>query len=176
MGQVHDAGKVKPICAVTYGQSVSLEKALSELETILCSVEFRSRAFDFSFTEYYLTEMGRDLKKVFVSFTGLILPERLPDLKRQTNEIEAVWSAGGKRLVNLDPGYITTAKLVLASTKDFAHRLFLADGIYGDVQLQYRHGRFRTQPWTFPDYQTDLALDFFEEVRKGTYQELKKHG
>ena len=103
--------------------------------------------------------------KQFFSFIQTINPEKLPGIKIGTNRIEESWSELGKRKVNLDPGYLTGAKLVLASTKDFAHRIFLGDGIYGDLQLQFRHNKFWPEAWTFPDYQTELALDFFTRVR-----------
>jgi hypothetical protein len=77
--------------------------------------------------------------------------------------------------VNLDPGYITAAKLVLASTKDFAHRVYVGKGIYGDVQLRFRDDAFRPVEWTYPDYRTDLAIDFFQNVRQNFINE-EKHG
>ena len=119
--------------------------------------------------------MGSDLKKIFMCFTQLIHPGRLPEIKIETNRIEETWSRDNKRRVNIDPGYITGAKLVLASTKDFVHRIFLADGIYGDVQLQFRQNRFRIQKWTYPDYQTEMALTFFQKVRKKYVREEKEH-
>ena len=101
-----------------------------------------------------------------MSFKGLIHPEELPSLKHKTNRIETEWMKQGKRQINIDPGYITGAKLVLASTKDFAHRIFIGNGIYGDNHLRFIHGRFVDHPWTYPDYKTELVLRFFTEVRE----------
>ena len=100
-----------------------------------------SDAFDFTETDYYTATMGTGLKKQFVAFERLIDPAALADIKRQTNAWEAEYAALGRhaepRPLNLDPGYITPAKLVLASTKDHAHRLYLRDGIYAEVTLAY---------------------------------------
>ena len=165
MGMIRKVIPVKPVCAVTYGEANSVSKIIKQLEVILGPVEDRSQEVPFTFTSYYTDEMGKNLMKQFFSFTSSIHPENLPEIKRKTNELEESWSVQGKRQVNLDPGYLTGSKLVLASTKDFAHRIFLGEGIYGDLQLQFRHNKFWPEAWTFPDYQTDLALEFFSRVR-----------
>ena len=145
---------VKLICGVTYTAENDLHDLLSDLETVLGCIDDRSESFDF-----------RDLMP----------PEKLPSMKLRTNEIEDAWSKDGKRRVNLDPGYLTGAKLVLASAKDFAHRLFLSDGIYGDVQLQYARNRVNLQPWTYPDYQTETAIQFFDKIRQKYLVEVRQH-
>jgi hypothetical protein len=166
MGGVFPPIPVKPVCAVTFSSDFLLEDILREIESCTGEADLRSPVFDFNFTEYYSNEMGTRLKKAFVSFDKLMEPGRLPLMKIRTNELEGIWTRGGGRRVNLDPGYVTSAKLVLASTKDFAHRIFLDKGIYGDVQLQYRHGKWHPEAWTFPDYRTETALSFFESVRE----------
>lgn len=165
---------VKPICGLTYQETCDLERVLENVEADMGSIEDRSDAFPFSFTTYYEKEMGGHLYKCFLSFTRCIHPARLPELKIKSNSIERSWTTRGKRRINLDPGYITGAKLVLASTKDFAHRLFLSDGIYGDVQLQYAANRFNVQPWTYPDYRTDIAFEFFHRVRQKYLTEVRQ--
>jgi hypothetical protein len=165
MGTVSFPIPVKPVCAVTFSPDFLLDEILREIEPAAGQTDLRSPVFDFDFTEYYSSEMGGNLKKTYVSFDKLMDPGDLPALKIRTNELEAAWIRDGGRRVNLDPGYVTSAKLVLASTKDFAHRIFLGCGIYGDVQLQYRHGKWHPEAWTFPDYRTETALSFFETVR-----------
>ena len=166
MGTIRDIQPVKLICGLTFSEGIDLDRVIADMEDAFGTVEERSPVFEFTFTRYYREEMGDNLKKLFLSFSGLIHPGQLPSIKLKTNHIEQTWSVGGKRTINLDPGYIAGAKLVLASTKDFAHRVFLADGIYGDVQLQFRQNRFWSEKWTFPDYQTDEALAFFRRVRE----------
>ena len=165
MGTPSPPVPVKPVCSVTFSPTVGLEAVLSAIAPVAGEADLKSAVFDFNFTEYYSDEMGTDLKKIFISCRELMNPAGLVNLKLRTNELERVWASGGRRRVNLDPGYITSAKLVLASTKDFAHRIFLGGGIYGDVQLQYRHGSWHPEAWTFPDYRTETALSFFELVR-----------
>ena len=177
MAQIREVQRVKSVCGITFAQSVELEGILDAIAGIIGKVEQRCEVFEFDHTGYYAEEMGDGLRKVFASFQGLIHPGRLSEMKKKTtNELEAVWSEHERRKVNLDPGYVTMAKVVMASAKDFAHRVYIGDGIYGDVQLQYRDHGFRVQPWTFPDYQTQIALSFFEDVRKALYEEVKTHG
>jgi hypothetical protein len=169
---------VKPVCAVTLSMGLALGEALAALEPLMGAPEAVGRLFPFDFTDYYLGEMGPDLRKAFLSFGDRMDPDELPALKLGTNEIEGRWSSGGRRRVNLDPGYMTSAKLVLASTKDFAHRVYLGDGVYGDVQLQFRHGRWRPNAWTFPDYRTAEARAFFAAARDRLNQQERRmrHG
>ncbi|MBX3434244.1 MAG: DUF4416 family protein [Pirellulales bacterium] len=128
-----------------------------------------SLAFDFTETDYYAAEMGAELKKQFWAFESPLDPGRLPAVKRLTNEWEAEYAVRGThpepRPLNLDPGYVTLAKLVLASTKDHAHRIYLSDGIYAEVTLSYRDGRWQPMPWTYPDYRRDDFQDFLSQCR-----------
>lgn len=125
-----------------------------------------SEVMDFTFTGYYDKEMGAGIKRQFVSFTRLILPEQLPVIKLLTNKIEQDLALKGKRRVNIDPGYLSLAKVVLATTKDYSHRLYLEQGIYGEVTLTYARGKFSSFPWTYPDYQTQAYQQFFGEIRE----------
>ena len=86
-------------------------------------------------------------------------------IKHQSNKIEEKYSSNGKRLVNIDPGYIETPKLILATTKNYSHRIYLGEGIYGDVQLIWRGGCYQANPWTYPDYLEKSSLDFFTQAR-----------
>ena len=175
MGTVREPLCVKLICAVTFREETDIPRIRGDLENLFGPVEDQSPVFDFTFTRYYEGEMGAGLKKVFYSFTEPVKPEDLAGMKIHTQAAEAAWSEGGKRRVNLDPGYITGGKLVLASTKDFSHRIYLGRGIYGDVQLRFVRGRFLVSEWTYPDYQTDLAMAFFKKVRKHFVQQEKKY-
>jgi len=128
-----------------------------------------SPAFVFSETDYYEPTMGPGLRKVFFAFARLIDPARLVDLKLQTNAWEQEYAQRGKhpepRPLNLDPGYLCLGKLVLASTKDFCHRVYLERGIYAEVTLFYKHGRWEPHPWTFADYRRQDYQRFFSRCR-----------
>ena len=129
-----------------------------------------SEAFNFTETRYYTATMGPHLMKQFFVFERLIDPAKLSDVKLQTNDWEGDYSRLGRhaesRPLNLDPGYITPAKLVLASTKDHAHRLYLRDGIYAEVTLAYRDGHWQPLAWTYPDYRRDDYQQFFTQCRE----------
>jgi len=133
-------------------------------------IALSSDAFDFTETDYYAATMGTGLKKQFLAFERLVDPGALAGIKCQTNEWEAEYAALGKhvepRPLNLDPGYITPAKLVLASTKDHAHRIYLSEGIYAEVTLAYRQRRWQPLEWTYPDYRRDDYQQFFTECRE----------
>ena len=116
--------------------------------------------------------MGDELEKFFIIFTNLEPPDSLAEKKVQSNKIEEKYVTRGKRTINIDPGYISEAKVVLATTKNYVHRIYLASGIYGDVHLQFIDKTFRKQPWTYPDYQQDEIINLFNDVRKKYFKQL----
>ncbi len=130
----------------------------------------KSPVFEFTETDYYQASMGSELKKQFFVFQSPIDPGSLPDIKRKTNVWELECAAKGghddPRPLNLDPGYLTLAKLVLASTKDHAHRIYLRDGIYAEVTLNYRSGGWQPSDWTYPDYRREDFQQFFSQCRQ----------
>jgi len=96
----------------------------------------------------------------------LVRPESLPDVKHFTNHLEIELSRVGKRRVNLDPGLLSAERLVLATGKNYTHRIYLRDGIYADLTLLYEKGAYRTLPWTYPDYQDPSLLHFLGALRQ----------
>jgi hypothetical protein len=133
-------------------------------------VALASERFDFVETDYYQATMGDGLKKQFWAFERLVDPGDLPERKRTTNEWETLYAESHRgeepRPLNLDPGYITLGKLVLASTKDHCHRLYLGDGIYGEATLHYRDRAWRSSDWTYPDYRREDFQAFFSRCRQ----------
>ncbi len=125
--------------------------------------------FSFVDTAYYEPTMGPGIKKCFWAFERLIDPGEIVELKLQTNVWEAEYAKGRghdeSRPLNLDPGYLTPAKLVLASTKDHAHRLYLSRGIYAEVTLFYKDRRWQHRDWTFPDYRRADYQEYFSACR-----------
>jgi len=169
MGQIQSPEPVKLFVGMLSAYPGAFAEAEARLGHALGEVDLRSDLFAHEFTDYYRDEMGQPLLRYFISFEALILPERLVTIKRLANEIEADIASRGEwevvRPVNLDPGYVAPSKLILASVKDFSHRIYMADGIYAEVTLQYRRGVWAELPWTFPDYRTPEYHSFFTQVR-----------
>ncbi len=128
----------------------------------------------FDYTDYYAGEMGGPLFRRVVSFQQLVDPGDLPRIKRFTNEVESRLMEGGRRTVNIDPGYLTRERLVLATGKNFTHRIYVGDGIYADLTLIYERGGFRTLPWTYPDYGAERMRTLLETVRNRYLIDLKR--
>jgi hypothetical protein len=167
MGKIRNHPPVKLIVACTWSAGFGIDTVYRLLEERLSEIESTSGAFDFSrFTTYYKTEMGAALEKEFIVFSRPEPPEILPALKLWTNGVEEKFADDGKRRINLDPGYVCEAKLVLATTKDYTHRLYLGEGIFGDVHLVFQNHTFNTRLWTYPDYQQPAVIEFFNAVRE----------
>jgi hypothetical protein len=165
---------VKLICAVLFSPAVDLDKTIADLESLFGVIDNRSPVYNFTFTDYYYDEMGECLKKQFLSFEKPVMPDQLADIKNSTNKIETGYSANGKRTVNLDPGYLEESKLILASTKNYSHRIYLKDGIWAELTLSYASGKFVTHPWTYSDYQSELSHDFLNRVREIYISQLRE--
>jgi hypothetical protein len=166
MGRITKPQPVKLIIGFITADLEVMKQAEALLEKHFGQIDYASNILDFDKTDYYQEEMGPDLKRKFFSFQKLIQPETLPEIKLYTNKIEEQFSAtDGRRKINIDPGYITAAKLVLATTKDYQHRLYLGEGIFGEVTLRFKDGSFRSWEWTYPDYKTEQYIAVFNQIR-----------
>lgn len=204
MAQASKPPAVKLICGMISSYKELFDSAAAELSAVLGEIEFASSIMDFDFTQYYAQEMGSPLFRRFVAFAQPCNPEVLVEAKLATNRIEREFAArmarlspgapaavelarlAGKELpvpapirpINLDPGYIEASKLVLASMKNFSHRLYLGRGVYGEVTLMYHKTGWDAFAWTFPDYASGRYHEFLttvrERLREQTQQELPK--
>jgi hypothetical protein len=125
-----------------------------------------SPSIPWDYSSYYKDELGWPLFRQFIFFKNLIDPGILADVKLKTNEIEDALSSEGKRRINLDPGYLTLSNIVLASTKNYAHRIYLGKGIYGEVTLIYKDGTYNPYLYTYRDYHDKTYIDIFITVRE----------
>lgn len=166
MGRTTAPGPVKLFLAIMYASGTDLSMVLDRLTAAHGPIGHTCGPLAFDYSDYYAREMGTPLEKTYLIFTPLIDRGRLPDIKTATNEFEQEYAREGKRTLNLDPGYLAHDKLVLASTKDFFHRLYLRDGIYGEVTLSYRHGLFRYFSWTYADYREPELHEMLLQARK----------
>lgn len=162
----------------------ALDWALSRVQERWGRALLTSERFDHSETRYYESEMGAGLQKQFIvlqpSDTRFYDPARLAADKLESNDWERELAAASNyaepRPVNLDPGYLTLMKLVLASAKDRAHRIYLHDGIYAEECLYYLDHRWQARPWTYPDYQRDDFQAFFVQARELLKDQMSKEG
>jgi hypothetical protein len=151
-----------------------LQDLFRRLEKRFGTIDYTSETIDFTFTDYYLEEMGENIQRMFISFSKLIDPGLLPDIKITTNGIEDFFSVNGTRRINLDPGLLALSRFVLATTKENAHRIPLRQGIYGEITLIYRKNDFQVLPWTYPDYRTEAYRKILREIRDKYKQDLKQ--
>jgi hypothetical protein len=158
--------KVKLVAGFIYKDEAFFLKAREKLKKRFGKIDFESALLSFDYTDYYEAEMGKQLKRKFISFSRLIPIEDLYRIKLYTNRLEVKISAGKFRQVNIDPGYIDLAKLVLATTKDYAHRVFLRKGIFAEITLSFRGNSFSANDWTYPDYRSKEYIDIFNQIRK----------
>jgi hypothetical protein len=170
MAEACKSPAVKFICGMISGEVALFSRAIEALSAALGPVEALGEVVDFDFTHYYDAQMGSPLYRRFVSFAGPHRPDFLAEAKIRTNAIEAEFAAarcgaGPARPINLDVGYVELPKLILASMKNFSHRIYLRDGVYAEITLMFRHGRWEPLPWTFPDFRSGRYDAFLSSVR-----------
>lgn len=176
MGDIHTPLPVKLIVPMLSARIESFSRAESALAEHYGPLDCVSADLPFTYTDYYTPELGHGILRRFVAASGLIDPGELASIKVWTNDLEDSLREGGRRTVNLDPGYICGGKLVLATTKDQAHRVYLGQGIYAEVTLQYRRGAYRTLPWTYPDYASAEYHAVFTAIRSAYMAQLRATG
>ncbi len=166
MGQITQPPKALLFFGILRSPSVDFETLKCDLEKTFGAIVLKSDSFPFHETDYYRDEMGEELVRTWIGFDCLFEPNRLVDIKHECNCIENErYSISGRRMVNLDPGYLTLGKVVLASTKNNQHRLYLGRGIFGEATLRYRRKCFEPWEWTFSDYRRKEAEHFFIQLR-----------
>ena len=185
MGDIQPQRPVMLVCGMLVSQpwladaypATPCEEALADIrrrterelatEGFECLSAAVSSVIPFDTTHYYDEEMGPPILRQWVAFHPPVSPERLWLVKLVTNRIERqFFSRGGRRAVNLDPGYVEPSKLVLWSTKNHAHRIYQGDGIFAEITLTFRNRGFQPLTWTYPDYRSAEALRFFGAVRE----------
>lgn len=167
MGAVFDFEEEKLIIGVIYHEKEILERAMEILTAEFGETDGVCEEFSFSeeFSNYYDDEIGGEGLRRIYSFKKTVDPARQAEIKKRTNEIEALFSVDGNRRINLDPGFINHGRLLLATTKKAGFRIPLSDGIYTEMTLFYARGGWHKLPWTYRDYQSERVQRFITEVR-----------
>ncbi len=167
-------GKALLVSGLIFKEGLDFHEILSCISHGFGELMDVSEVVPFSWTSYYDKEMGKGLLRCFLSFKGLVDQDELPDIKHVSMDIEEKWSVEGKRRINIDPGLLTAERLVLATTKNYTHRVYLGKGIYADLTLIYQNKSFKELPWTYPDYRSDLCIDFLMSARRKYLSMLKE--
>ena len=166
--------RVKLVIGFIFKDESILDKTKNTLRKGFGKIDYENQALAFIHTDYYETELGKNLKRKFISFEKLIQPQNLPKIKIATNIIEKKLSRNGLRSINIDPGYLDMAKLILASTKDYKHRIYLDKGIYAEIPPFYQNKSFTPWEWTYPDYKSADYVRIFNRIRDIYAQQIKK--
>ncbi len=165
---------VKLVIGLFMKETALIKSVSKKLEEAFGAVDIISPWFSFDFTDYYAPEMGFPLFRRLLVFKRLFSQDSLVEIKLLTNEIEKLNIQNKKRQINIDPGYLSHERFVLATGKNFSHRIYLGKGIFGDLTLIFTGGSFRALPWTYPDYKDSRMLGFLKTVRNKYIIDLKR--
>ena len=180
MGSPRDPKSAKYFAGLLSSDVGLLNSIETDLKAILGDIDARSEILPWNVSRFYENEMGAGLLRRFVSLCQLVSPGNLAEIKLETQEVERQYKSnqpkGEGRRVNIDPGYLEAGKVVLASTKNAGHRIYLKSGIYGETTLLYYNGAFQACPHTYPDYLWAETLSFLTSVRLVYLEQLRQTG
>lgn len=165
MGSLIKQRPVKLVVSLIYKDEARMEIAEKRLVKLYGPLEPLEKTMPFDYTDYYTAEFGGPLVRKMLCFKDPAGIEDIAKIKLASNAIEDELRAENKRTVNIDPGYVTEAKLALLTTKDYTHRIYIGNKIFAEVTLHYKNGSFRPWPWTYPDYSTPEMIEYFNTVR-----------
>jgi len=178
MWETREPDPVKLIIGILAADAEALAAGRDVVVEQFGAVDMVSDIWPFDMTEYYVEQTGGSILKQFVSFEELIMPDIIGDIKHKTNAIEqrlaGELDSSLPRPVNIDPGFIEPSKLVLATTKNFAHRIYIGNRMWAEVTLLYEKGKWLSLPYTFPDHKKQNYQEFFSKVRARLVQQLRE--
>jgi hypothetical protein len=178
MWELKEPKPVKLMVGILAADERCLAAAREGLSAALGTIDLASDIWPFDETPYYSSQIGPQILRQFVSFAPLVDPGELAAIKHRTNALEQQLAAAlglpRPRPVNLDPGLVEPSKLVLATTKNYSHRIYIGDKMYAEVTLIFDKGNWRPLPYTYPDYHRPEYFDFFTRVRGRLVQQLRQ--
>jgi len=174
MSRPREAEDVRLISSLFSPRKDLIEKGIHEMEELFGQTDRVSPEFLFDRTRYYEKEMGWPLYRRFISFTNLVRAGDIVDIKLATNALENQYRRDDRRMINIDPGYVSLERLVLLTGKNYTHRIYLSKGIYGDLTLIFKKGGFIPLQWTYRDYADPVIINYFNEIREGYKRDLRR--
>lgn len=152
----------------------AIAPVIEDLCAELGPVDMISPWMHFDHTDYYEAEMGAPLHRRMAVFKNLIEQQKLADIKHFTNRVEDRYTDSARRRVNIDPGYLLAERFVLATGKNYSHRIFIGKEIYADLTLVYRSGSFQPLQWTYPDYGEQRMRRYLNAARRKYLDDLRR--
>ena len=176
MSQPHEPLPAKRVCSVLSAALPEVwPQVVAGLAACFGPAEIGDPERPFTHTAYYDAELGAPISRRVLAFTDLAAQGSLGRDKAATNALEnALRLPDGRRRVNLDPGLLTQERFVLATGKNFTHRIYLGDGIFADLTLVFQAGSWQTLPWTFPDYASPDMLEILTDIRLRYRRDLRE--
>lgn len=166
MAKLKPFPKAKLFCGIIYNNKTDLDSCINLLKEKYGSLESETLEYDFNFTDYYESEMGKELKKIIIIFKKLIDPAKISNIKLNTNEIENKLLKNNQRTINIDPGYFTKQQIILPSVKPSPYKAYLNKGVYSHIVLIFkRDGTIISFNHTFPDFKISSVQEFFKKVK-----------
>lgn len=163
----------KLVIGLLLNDKALFDQVAQDLAHAYGAIDLISPWMGFEYTDYYAKEMGKPLYRRMLVFVQLIEQLELAAIKAHTNRIEHKYAESGRRRVNIDPGYLLYERFVLATGKNYSHRIYIGQGIYADLTLIYQQGAYQSLPWTYPDYAAPDMGDFLMHVRQKYSADLK---
>jgi hypothetical protein len=176
MAEIMPFSPAKLIVGIISSQGAVFERTEEALTAVYGPVDIKSEAFPFNLTDYYAKQMGQGLLRQFLGFSKLVPPGSLSEIKVRTNALEDAIRqsfARPERVVNIDPGILTASALIMATAKNFAHRIPLQGGVYAHLELLFSRSSVKLLSWTYPDFKQEGYLTFFTEARRALLRQLR---
>lgn len=174
MGRIMPPEKAMLFVGFLYNDTLIFKKSLDILTEVYGEILFISEQMYWNYSEYYKSELGDNILRQFVFLKNLIDPATIVDIKLQTNKFEEIFTVDNKRKINIDPGYVTLSKIILATTKNYSHRIYLGKGIYAEATLIYKNNTYLPFFYTYRDYKEKKYIDIFMKARNELKNLLKE--
>lgn len=165
MGKITPPERAMLFAGFLFNDILIFEKSLELLTKLHGEILFKSQQINWNYSEYYKDELGGNILRQFVFFKNLIDPVNIVDIKIQTNKFEEMFTINNRRRINIDPGYLTLFKIILATTKNYSHRIYLGKGIYAEATLIYKNNTYTPFFYTYKDYRGKEYIDIFIKAR-----------